>query len=197
MNYEVNLDQIKDYNVHDNVLDTKHAALLVIEMQETFRSDMPMISNKQIENVQKLINFAESKNMPIFFVRHNDSSENSQNMISWWGDKLEKGSAGWQILPEINTDGHTIIDKSQYSSFFGTKLDEFLKSKNIKDVIVSGLMTNCCCETAARDAFQRGYNVFFVNDATATINEDLHLAAIKNISFGFGRVLDTKDLTEG
>lgn len=196
MKYEVNLDLISEYNVRNQQFDSKKSALIVIEMQETFRTDMEMISDKQIKNVQSLIEFAENNQMPIIFVRHNDSSDNSQNMIDWWGDKLEKGSKAWEIIPELDTSKHIIIDKSQYSAFYNTNLDDILKERSIDNVIICGLMTNCCCETAARDAFMRGYNVVFVNDATATLNADLHLSAIKNISFGFGSVVDTKDVNK-
>jgi nicotinamidase-related amidase len=61
-----------------------------------------------------------------------------------------------------------IIDKNRYSAFWRTGLDEFLRSKNVEDVVIAGVLTNCCCETTARDAFMRDYRVFFVSDATAT-----------------------------
>lgn len=196
MNYEVNLNLISDYNTHKQKVSATGTALLVIEMQEAFRSEMKLISNKQIQNIKHLISFANKHQMPIIFVRHNDSSESSKNMINWWGEKLEKGSKGWEIIPEIDTTDCTIIDKSQYSAFYDTNLDQILKDKSIHNIIICGLMTNCCCETAARDAFMHGYNVVFVNDATATINEDLHLSAIKNISFGFGHVINTDSINE-
>ena len=195
MNYDINLNDIKDYNTHNQKLNINTAVLLVIEMQETFRTDMGIISDKQINNVKNLINFANNHDIKVIYVRHNDNGAKSQHMINWWGgDKLEMHSNGWQIIKEINTDNQTIIDKNQYSAFFETELDNILKQNNITDVIISGVMTNCCCETAARDAFMRGYNVFFVSDATATINQELHLATIKNLSFGFAKIIDTQDL---
>jgi nicotinamidase-related amidase len=69
-----------------------------------------------------------------------------------------------------------------------------LQANKIEDVIIVGVMTNCCCETTAREAFMYGYRVFFISDATSTINEDLHLAALKNVSFGFACVQDTKNI---
>lgn len=194
MNYNINLDDIKEYNTHNNKLNTKTAALLVIEMQETFRSDMGLISEKQISNVKSLINFANQNGILVIYVRHNDSSESSKHMIKWWGGELEYGSANWQIIKELDTTNQIIIDKNQYSAFYNTNLDEILKSKGITDIIITGNMTNCCCETAARDAFMRGYKVFFVNDATATINEELHLATIKNLAFGFAHITNTAEL---
>ena len=110
------------------------------------------------------------------------------------GDKIEKGSDGWQIISEFDTTGKTIVDKNQYSAFFKTHLDDILKKENIKDMIITGVMTNCCCETTARDAFMHGYRVFFMNDATATSSEELHLATLKNLSFGFAYVQNTQEL---
>ncbi|MBP9743214.1 MAG: isochorismatase family protein [Burkholderiales bacterium] len=197
MNYQINLDDVCEYNTHPSPLNLKKSALLIIEMQEVFRTDLGLISQKQIKNINNLINFANLHGIKIIYVRHNDSSEDSNHMIKWWrGDKIDIGSEGWQIIKEFDTEGYIIIDKSQYSAFFGTNLDEILKSHNITDLIISGVMTNCCCETAARDAFMRGYNVFFVNDATATINAELHLAAIKNLAFGFANVVNTNTLVE-
>ena len=195
MNYNINLQEISEYNTHNSKIKKENSALLVIEMQEVFRSDMGLISDKQIQNVKSLIKYAKQNGIKVIYVRHNDSSENSVHMINWWGgDKIEYGSDGWQIINELTPSDDTIIDKNQYSAFYNTNLDEILESNGITDIIISGVMTNCCCETAARDAFMRGYNVFFINDATATINEDLHLATIKNLAFGFAQIMDTKNL---
>lgn len=159
-------------------------------MQNVFKGSI--ISDRQLLNVKKLIQFSKSNNIPNIYVQHNDSSENSDNMIQWWnGDKIVKGSQEWQIIDDFNTDNDILIDKSQYSAFYGTNLEEILKEHNISDLIICGVMTNCCCETTTRDAFMRGYNVFFINDATGTINADLHISALKNISFGFANVSNT------
>ena len=47
-------------------------------------------------------------------------------------------------------------------------------------------MTHLCCETTARDAFMRGYQVFFLMDATATYTEALHFGSLRSITHGFG-----------
>ncbi len=195
MKYAVELSKIAEYNTHHFKINPKRAALLVIEMQNVFLKDLSIISERQIDNIQQLIALAETVGIKVIYVRHNDSSELSKPMVDWWGgDKIEKESEGWQIIAGFNTDGKTIIDKNQYSAFFKTNLDEVLKAAHIEDIIITGVMTNCCCETAARDAFMRGYRVFFVNDATATVNEELHLATLKNLAFGFACVQNTREL---
>lgn len=192
MNYDINLNDLRDYNIHHTPLNIKNAALIIIEMQNVFKGEI--ISEKQVDNVKKLIEFSKSHNMINIYVQHNDSSEKSENMIQWWdGDKIIKGSYEWEIIEGFDTKDAVIIDKSQYSAFYETELDIILNKNNITDLIICGVMTNCCCETTTRDAFMRGYNVFFINDATGTINADLHLSALKNISFGFASVVNTND----
>lgn len=62
----------------------------------------------------------------------------------------------------------------------------------IKEVIVTGVMTNLCCETTAREAFVRGFRVFFSTDATATSLPELHDATLKNLAYGFAYLVDCK-----
>ena len=195
MGYTIDLAKVQEYNTHNYTVRPKSAALLVIEMQYVFLNEMNIITELQINNIQNIIAAAERSGVKIIYVRHNDDSEISKSLVEWWGgDKIERDSDGWKIIDRFEASNKIIIDKNQYSAFFQTDLDAILKSENIEDVIVTGVMTNCCCETTARDAFMRGYRVFFINDATATVNEDLHLATLKNLSFGFASVQNTQDL---
>lgn len=195
MNYTVNLEQINEYNTHKLMANPKRAALLVIEMQNVFRNDLNMISDKQLNNIKTIIEAAEKAGVNIIYVRHNDSHEISKSMVDWWnGDKIEYGSEGWKMIDGFDTTDKIVIDKNQYSAFFQTELHDVLQENKIEDVIIVGVMTNCCCETTAREAFMYGYRVFFINDATSTVNEELHLAALKNLSFGFACIQDTQHI---
>lgn len=78
----------------------------------------------------------------------------------------------------------------------GTNLEEKLKKMGVEEVIVSGVMTNLCCETTAREAFVRGFRVFFSTDATATTSEDLHQATLKNMAYGFAYLVDCKRIKQ-
>ena len=51
-------------------------------------------------------------------------------------------------------------------------------------MIITGVLTNCCCETTARDAFTRDYRVFFGADANPTVSDELHLTSRKDLAFG-------------
>ena len=84
--------------------------------------------------------------------------------------------------------------KEKYSAFIGTSLEDDFKGMGIEQILISGVMTHLCCETTARDAFMRNFDVFFLGDGTATYNEDLHIGTLKAISHGFGSVLFCGDL---
>jgi isochorismate hydrolase len=87
------------------------------------------------------------------------------------------------------------VQKHTYNAFHGTDLESYLKEAGKTEVIVTGVMTNCCCETTARDAFVKGFRVFFSSDATATRNEDLHASSLKTLAFGFAYIVNVKSLT--
>ena len=63
----------------------------------------------------------------------------------------------------------------------------------VTDLIITGVLTNVCCESTARDAFFRDFRVFFVADATATTEPELHTASLKNLAYAFAYVLTTED----
>ena len=78
--------------------------------------------------------------------------------------------------------------KHRYSAFYNTDLETVLRCLKVEDLVIAGVMTNMCCESTARDAYYRDYRVFFPADGTGTINEDMHLASLLNLAYGFALV---------
>ncbi|MEP2311725.1 isochorismatase family protein, partial [Rhodopirellula bahusiensis] len=73
--------------------------------------------------------------------------------------------------PEVESRHRdALIDKALPGSFTNTDLEEFLKSNDIETVSITGYMTQVCCDTTARQAFHRGYQVEFLSDATGTLD---------------------------
>ena len=69
-----------------------------------------------------------------------------------------------------------------------------MRCLKVEDIVISGIMTNICCESTARDAYYRDYRVFFPADATGSINEDMHVASLLNLAFGFAHITTTGDI---
>jgi len=187
------LQHIEQYNIRQAWPVPEKAALLVIDMQLYFKPIAQPILNK----VLSLIDFCRANGIRIFFTRHghHDPKKDGGMLGKWWGDLIQYGSAEWELLKELGlTPKDTIVDKNRYSAFYGTQLDTELRADEIEDLIICGVMTNCCCETTARDAFVRDYRVFFVADATAAANEELHIASLKNLAYGFAYIVNTADI---
>jgi nicotinamidase-related amidase len=84
--------------------------------------------------------------------------------------------------------GEKVVFKHRYSAFYNTDLETVLRCMKVEDIVVSGIMTNMCCESTARDAYYRDYRVFFPADGTGSISEEMHLASLLNLAFGFAYV---------
>ncbi|KAM7484838.1 hypothetical protein LguiA_000847 [Lonicera macranthoides] len=116
----------------------------------------------------------------------------------WWNDDLIfDGTPEAELMPEVGrrpTD--LVVEKNTYSAFRGTGLEERLLEMGVEEVIVTGVVTNLCCETTAREAFIRGFRVFFSTDATATASVELHEATLMNMAYGFAYLVDCNRLQQ-
>ena len=64
------------------------------------------------------------------------------------------GTKDWELINALEPkENDAILGKNRYNAFHGTGLDESLKSIMVEELIITGVLTNCCCETTARDAF--------------------------------------------
>ena len=178
----------------------KDSALLVIDMQEQFlRKSSPSYlrgGEAIVDNVAELIEGFRRESLPIIFTRHAlAKGESSGAMGRWWRDMIRDGDPMAEIVPRLKPlAGDKVIRKSSYSAFVGTSLDRILKKREVSQLVVTGVMTHLCCDTTSRDAFMRGYDVFFAVDGTASRNEDLHLSSIKALADGFAVPVTTKEV---
>ncbi|MCX7994905.1 MAG: isochorismatase family protein [candidate division WOR-3 bacterium] len=112
----------------------------------------------------------------------------------WWNDIITRDNDYYQLTKKLYSRGSPVITKTQYDAFYKTDLNKVLKRNKVKQVVITGVMTNLCCETTARSAFIHGYEVFFVIDGTATQNEMMHRATLINLSYGFAIPILTENI---
>ncbi len=187
------LSQIARYNVRKAAPMPNKTALLVIDMQKYFGS----IAKPILEKVISLIAVCRKRGIKVFYTRHGHRRKNDGSMLSkWWGELIMYGSEEWKLIDGLDAASEDIIDKNRYNAFHETDLDQRLQDAGIEDIIISGVMTNCCVETTARSAFDHDYGVFVVADACAAANDELHMATLKNLAYGFAYITDTKRMLE-
>jgi isochorismate hydrolase len=173
----------------------ERTALLVIDMQEYFRS---MVSGV-LPLLKELIALCRQSNVPVMYTQHghDDPDQDGGMLGEWWGDLIMKGTAGAKILSEIQPQpDEKIVTKKRYSAFCDTDLEDHLKHLGVNDLLISGVMTNLCCETTARDAFVHDFRVFFLADGTATAGDDYQIATLRNMAFGFAYITTCDELME-
>ena len=96
---------------------------------------------------------------------------------------------------EVEPEGsEMVIDKYKYSGFVSTYLDQFLKGNNIETLVITGLATNVCVESTARDAFMRDYCVVLPEDLTEGSSPEAKGSTLSNIAMFFGEVVRSEDL---
>jgi len=171
------------------ILEPSHVALLVLDMQvyfldsgsHAFVPSAPAI----LPGIRSLIEAFHSAGRPIIFTRHVNTLQNVGLLGNWWKDIVLPDSPRSEIVPGLDVRKGIVLDKNQYDAFFQTDLGEILCTQEIRQVLITGVMTHLCCETTARSAFMRGYETFFTVDGTATYNEAFYRAALLNLSHGF------------
>jgi ureidoacrylate peracid hydrolase len=189
------LATIHPFNQHAMQLRPDNSALLVIDMQDFFldpQSPSFTCGGLAILPVlQKLIAAFRQAGRPVIYTKHVHHPDNLDSGIMgwWWKGMCIEGSPESEIHHDLAPlPSEKVILKHRYSAFYNTDLETILRCLRIEDLVITGIMTNMCCESTARDAYFRDYRVFFLADATGSINEEMQLASLLNLAFGFAHI---------
>lgn len=139
-------------------------ALLVIDVQnEYFSGQLPVTYPKEsFYNIIKAVDFADQQGITIVVIQHTAPQRDSKT--------FRKGSQEWNLHTEIVHRPYShLIEKHLPGSFTGTDLEDYLRKQKIDTVVISGYMTQMCCDTTARQALHLGFAVEFLSDATGTL----------------------------
>ncbi len=185
-------------------------ALLVVDVQKIYTSKSSEMfcrdADKTLARINKLVDTFESEKSPIVYVRHQHRMDRSDigNLFNFDGGEVEEvnfleGSEGVKYDRRLRLASNYIeIVKTRYSAFAGTELATILRKQAVRRVVVTGFMTNFCCESTARAAFDLDFFVDVIIDATGTPGtENYNQAKIRKesaeiLSAGFARVFTTE-----
>lgn len=97
----------------------------------------------------------------------------------------------YEVIP---LEGDLVIPKYRHSGFVSTYLEHFLHIGGIKTLIITGLATNICVESTARDGFARDYHIVVPEDLTEGTSPEAKKWSLININSFFGEVVNSDDL---
>lgn len=167
----------------------QQAALVILDMQKYFCSEVSHAfvpsSVAIIEGINRIARAFSDHGRPVIVTRHVNTQADAGRMSAWWHELLTEDNPLSRLIDELQCDGAVCLDKCQYDAFYRTPLADMLIERSVRQIVVCGVMTHLCCETTARSAFMRGFDVFFAINGTATYNEAFHRATLLNLSHGF------------
>jgi nicotinamidase-related amidase len=173
-------------------------ALLVIDVQnEYFSGKLPVTYPAgSLNNIVKAMDWANRSKIPVIVIKHTAPQKDSGTFV--------KGSKEWELHEDITkTKYDYLIEKNFPGSFTNTGLEGILKDNGVDTVVISGYMTQMCCDTTSRQAFHLGYSVEFLSDATGTLDisnyagrvtaEELHRSILVTQAMRFSKVISTQE----
>jgi len=176
------------------------SALLVLDMQDYFldASSHAIIPSAPaiVPGILSLVEAFAKHNLLVVFTRHLNTPDNALMMSKWWQDLIDPNLETSKINDAFKGNHYQAIVKHQYDAFYETPLEKIIRDKKLEQVVICGVMTHLCCETTARSAFMRGFEVFFTVDGTATYNRDFHRSTLVNLAHGFATPVLIGDLLE-
>ena len=198
-------------NMHEKI-NPKTSALLVIDMQNCFI--IPKLSIVEVPgveaiapNINKIAKSIRTQGGNVIWTKHRYTSD----WISWYENFCTKESRT-QIIEDTKEGafpgelwkgmdvqkGDKVIIKNRSSAlapkFF--ELKNYLDNNNIDTLIITGTLSNVCCESTTRDAMFLNYKTIFVEDANGTRSDQEHNATLINMIQFFADVRSTKDVLE-
>jgi nicotinamidase-related amidase len=199
----IEIDGKQVFTTLDELVDPRHTALLVVDMQRDFCTpggafdrlgvDISMYP-AMVPRLVHLVEVARAAAVRVIYIlmtvlpgRASESPAQIRfnlrlHLSNHEGEALRyttDGSEGQQLIPELTArDGDLIVKKYRSSGFWGTNLDMLLRSNGIKSVVVAGCTTEGCVESTARDAMFNDYYVVIPEDCVASDDPAQHDASL-------------------
>jgi nicotinamidase-related amidase len=191
-------------------------AVMVIDMQVDFASpegvlgqygvDMSVVA-PALSAAERLVASARAAGVPVVFVGLFTSPETDSPA---WNERMRRrggnpetdaalcrvGDVGSKFMGPRPLSGELVIQKTRYSGFVGTDLDDRLKVLGVDTLVMAGLTTECCVDSTARDAFDLDYHVFIAADACAAYEADIHAASLKVMELNSAILTDTVQVAD-
>lgn len=159
-------------------------ALFVIDMLNDFvlqgaPLEVPE-TRKVIPAIKKEIEDARKEGRPVIYICDAHDKDDKEFNKFGWPSHAVKGTKGAEVVTELKPEkDDIIIEKTTYSGFYNTKLDETLKKLGVNSLRLTGCVTHICIMFTASDAVLRDYNVKVVEGGVAGLSKEDHDSALR------------------
>lgn len=186
-----------------------NTALIIVDMQNIWVHPrgaryLPM-SEDIVPRIQELLGFCRSRGVPVIYLHTTkrkdladagifaDIKPQTHDADDEWSNF--EGSPGAEIYEPVKPDqADILVKKFRYSGFYGTQLENLLRALGRDTIAVTGVATNVCCDSTARDGAMRDFKVLFLSDCNASFSQEEQDATLKNFDKHFGVVMDSQTL---
>ncbi len=190
-------------------------ALVVVDLQNVFMlppypTEVPL-AREIVPNVNRLAAATRAAGGTVVWVQMTHQEEDQKNWSVFYDHvsnsanrgeglkRLGRGTHGQALYDGLDVETIDLkVEKNRFSAFIqgSSDLDRLLKARGIDTVLVTGTVTNTCCESTARDAMMLNYKTVMVSDANAAATDDEHNATLVNMLRIFGDVMSTDEVIE-
>jgi ureidoacrylate peracid hydrolase len=196
-------------HVHDNLVPSR-TALVVVDMQNAFMlpgvAHAPCLAAQDIvPNINRLATVVRQTGGTVIWIKTaytDETLENWSTLYEMLGAKgterraaaLTRGSKGYELWPTLDVrDGDLTVEKNRYSAFIqgSSNLEEVLRARGLDTLLITGTVTNVCCESTARDAMMLNFKTIMVTDGNAAVTDEDHNAALTAFYLIFGDIMST------
>jgi ureidoacrylate peracid hydrolase len=188
----------------------KRTALLVVDMQNGFMMDgvghaVCATAREIVPNINRIARCLRATGGTVVWIQNaatEDTPQSWSTLVAMDGpertakrmESMAPGSKGHELWAELKTkSGDFFVQKTRFSAFIqgSSNLEGLLRSRGVDTVIVTGTVTNICCESTARDAMMRNFRTIMVTDGNAAMTDDMHNAALCGFYVRFGDIMST------
>jgi ureidoacrylate peracid hydrolase len=185
-------------------------ALVVVDMQNGFM--VPELghaackmAHEIVPNINRLAQAVRDTGGTVIWIQTAYTDETLTSWSTLYGMMLPKGverrkfslspsNKGYEIFPDLKIEKtDLIVEKNRYSAFIqgSSNIEEILRSRGLDTVLITGTVTNVCCESTARDAMMRNFKTVMITDGNAANTDEDHNAALNNFYLTFGDIMST------
>jgi ureidoacrylate peracid hydrolase len=196
-------------HIYEN-LDPTKTALVVVDMQNAFmlpevaHSLCPM-AEKIVPNINRLARAVRETGGTVIWIRTACPQEALQSWSTYFematpenaakrAQALKPGSKGHELWATLDVRAEDlIVEKNRFSAFIqgSSNLAEILRQRGLDTILVTGTVTNVCCESTARDAMMLNFKTIMVTDGNAAVTDEDHNASLRAFYLMFGDIMST------